>query len=156
MPKLDSIHDNIMNFEADICVVTETWLQSDNIQINRLLEDYQNKCDIAILRKDRQYQRGGGVAFLYDRTKIDLRSVKTMNSEFELMAAIGRRRGQRKKILLIGVYVPPSYDAETSDRCVDFINDTLVQLRSRYNNPCLLYTSPSPRDRQKSRMPSSA
>ena len=24
------------------------------------------------------------------------------------------------------------------------------------NNPCLLYTSPSPRDRQKSRMPSSA
>ena len=25
-----------------------------------------------------------------------------------------------------------------------------------FNNPCLLYTSPSPRDRQKSRMPSSA
>eukprot|EP00828_Plagiopyla_frontata_P028645 TRINITY_DN3702_c0_g1_i4.p3 TRINITY_DN3702_c0_g1~~TRINITY_DN3702_c0_g1_i4.p3 ORF type:complete len:112 (-),score=23.75 TRINITY_DN3702_c0_g1_i4:53-388(-) len=25
-----------------------------------------------------------------------------------------------------------------------------------YNQPCLLYTSPSPRDRQKSRMPSSA
>ena len=25
-----------------------------------------------------------------------------------------------------------------------------------YNNTCLLYTSPSPRDRQKSRMPSSA
>ena len=26
----------------------------------------------------------------------------------------------------------------------------------RYYTPCLLYTSPSPRDRQKSRMPSSA
>ena len=26
----------------------------------------------------------------------------------------------------------------------------------RLNEPCLLYTSPSPRDRQKSRMPSSA
>ena len=28
--------------------------------------------------------------------------------------------------------------------------------RKYYNCPCLLYTSPSPRDRQKSRMPSSA
>ena len=33
--------------------------------------------------------------------------------------------------------------------------DTYVQPRSE-PNPCLLYTSPSPRDRQKSRMPSSA
>ena len=29
-------------------------------------------------------------------------------------------------------------------------------LRARKGNTCLLYTSPSPRDRQKSRMPSSA
>jgi hypothetical protein len=34
-----------------------------------------------------------------------------------------------------------------------------VQFREKYDNfinGCLLYTSPSPRDRQKSRMPSSA
>ena len=30
------------------------------------------------------------------------------------------------------------------------------QSRVEYRGPCLLYTSPSPRDRQKSRMPSSA
>ena len=30
-----------------------------------------------------------------------------------------------------------------------------IQMAAR-TNPCLLYTSPSPRDRQKSRMPSSA
>ena len=29
-------------------------------------------------------------------------------------------------------------------------------LTDLWGNPCLLYTSPSPRDRQKSRMPSSA
>ena len=33
----------------------------------------------------------------------------------------------------------------------DFVGDPLEQLTN-----CLLYTSPSPRDRQKSRMPSSA
>ena len=32
----------------------------------------------------------------------------------------------------------------------------LDQIRERLSNVCLLYTSPSPRDRQKSRMPSSA
>ena len=37
-----------------------------------------------------------------------------------------------------------SVDAEL----LAFVNDVLL--------PCLLYTSPSPRDRQKSRMPSSA
>ena len=39
--------------------------------------------------------------------------------------------------------------------------DNLLELRQKfvieaYHNGCLLYTSPSPRDRQKSRMPSSA
>ena len=33
---------------------------------------------------------------------------------------------------------------------------TLLPLFFHVNHPCLLYTSPSPRDRQKSRMPSSA
>ena len=34
--------------------------------------------------------------------------------------------------------------------------DAIVKGDGRINNICLLYTSPSPRDRQKSRMPSSA
>ena len=38
-------------------------------------------------------------------------------------------------------------DRELRDKKLDAIFDTI---------PCLLYTSPSPRDRQKSRMPSSA
>ena len=32
----------------------------------------------------------------------------------------------------------------------------IAALKSQLNKSCLLYTSPSPRDRQKSRMPSSA
>ena len=38
----------------------------------------------------------------------------------------------------------------------DFFNYDLTQWTSRIQYTCLLYTSPSPRDRQKSRMPSSA
>ena len=42
---------------------------------------------------------------------------------------------------------------ETGDQN-DKPNDNIRN--GQYENPCLLYTSPSPRDRQKSRMPSSA
>ena len=38
--------------------------------------------------------------------------------------------------------------------CAEF--QLLTQIAPYKNNNCLLYTSPSPRDRQKSRMPSSA
>ena len=61
---------------------------------------------------------------MYDCSKIDLRTVKTMNSEFEILAAIGGRTEQRRKILFIGVYVPPSYDADTYERCLSFVNMT--------------------------------
>ena len=37
-----------------------------------------------------------------------------------------------------------------------FLVNMVYMLIMKYSSPCLLYTSPSPRDRQKSRMPSSA
>ena len=46
------------------------------------------------------------------------------------------------------------YEKMTNEELVDYL-DKLN--KSTFNNyVCLLYTSPSPRDRQKSRMPSSA
>ena len=42
-----------------------------------------------------------------------------------------------------------------SENSSAFAGDT-IQLSIEVSNSCLLYTSPSPRDRQKSRMPSSA
>ena len=56
------------------------------------------------------------------------------------------------------------YDEVTTDLVKDIldeaakINQNLILPLAKIGdeNPCLLYTSPSPRDRQKSRMPSSA
>ena len=49
-------------------------------------------------------------------------------------------------------------DAVTSDSSKDFVYlaDRLVELDRKGANICLLYTSPSPRDKRQSRMPSSA
>ena len=46
---------------------------------------------------------------------------------------------------------PPGVDQEDKT-----IHEKMYKIATAKYNPCLLYTSPSPRDRQKSRMPSSA
>ena len=48
---------------------------------------------------------------------------------------------------------PETLVSVVSDKEASFTN---VQLMYKHDKICLLYTSPSPRDRQKSRMPSSA
>ena len=76
----------------------------------------------------------------------------------ELMVLKGAN-GQGKTTLLSNIvnfleplegeilYHGKSVDGHTASQCFLYIGE---------NNFCLLYTSPSPRDRQKSRMPSSA
>ena len=56
-------------------------------------------------------------------------------------------------LLRIGKAIDFWFDAETEEiarKEMDLLSDRMLA------NTCLLYTSPSPRDRQKSRMPSSA
>ena len=54
--------------------------------------------------------------------------------------------------------VPAMWDTEDVHifRPLAFTTASVVKIATEPLNPCLLYTSPSPRDRQKSRMPSSA
>ena len=54
-----------------------------------------------------------------------------------------------------GTYKNPVLYADYSDPDVCRVGDDYYLTSSSFNC-CLLYTSPSPRDRQKSRMPSSA
>ena len=55
----------------------------------------------------------------------------------------------------VGAITNPAADGFDADLQYAFVNQGTLQANG-VNNDCLLYTSPSPRDRQKSRMPSSA
>ena len=74
-------------------------------------------------------------------------SVLTRNTD-----EITRRIGHRVEITMAAA---KEYKAN-SIAGLDQIGMITEDPYSVVNNPCLLYTSPSPRDRQKSRMPSSA
>ena len=91
-----------------------------------------------MLRKDRTDRRGGGVAICYKSDSIEMNKVKIKRSKFEILAAIGRRTGQRRKILVVAAYLPPSYNAEDLSDCLNEINDTLLLLMRRYDNPYVI------------------
>ena len=73
----------------------------------------------------------------------------------------GKSQDQVRKLIAgPGVYICD----ECIDLCNEILDEELLDNQTNTNNSpqvkkklhCLLYTSPSPRDRQKSRMPSSA
>ena len=89
---------------------------------------------------------------VYDNGFQALKKVNLNIKKGEIIALLGPNgAGKTTLISIICGIVTPSSGKVTVD---DFdIIDDYRETRSRI---CLLYTSPSPRDRQKSRMPSSA
>ena len=137
MPKLYSLTETMRELCTDICVITETWIREDD-KIKENIEDYQNITGFFMIRKDRLDRRGGGVAICYNAETIEMSKVKIPCSEFEIVAAIGRRTGQRRKVLVVAVYLPPSYDADQTHRCLSKVNDTVLALKRRYDNPYVI------------------
>ena len=143
---IDTMHE----MDTSISLITETWLTT---QSNQQLTDMRDALGYECIRQDRG-SRGGGVAIIYKTGDLHMQQIKT-GTKNEIVAALGRRTGQRRKTVAIAAYLPPNLDAEKSDEVLQEIVNLIGTFKRRYN-ACLLYTSPSPRDRQKSRMPSSA
>ena len=75
------------------------------------------------------------------------------NLDFANNVAAGQGKGKKS----VTIYVPKENNLDIDSKYAEIIIDgNLNKLNVDITNGCLLYTSPSPRDRQKSRMPSSA
>lgn len=136
--KLNSLQDNLTEMGADLCLLTETWFKECS-QINMILEDFTNRTDFGFIRRDRTgLKRGGGVAICYDKNKISFVRSKLPPSKHEVLAAVGRRTGQRRKIVCIVVYVPPWYNADQNRSLYSYINDVILAIKNKYESPYIL------------------
>ena len=128
--------------DAQIAIVTETWFKDGNALDDRK-QDLSLGCGLGIECLNREPNPNGvaygGVAVCWNESLCSFRKFAIKNDErFEVLACVGSIRGHSRKLVVIACYIPPNY------------------IKTRGDKACLLYTSPSPRDRQKSRMPSSA
>ena len=134
--KLSSLQTTLNELSTDVCLLTETWFTK---KINNEIEDFTAKTHLDFLRKDRTTgRRGGGIAICFDRRKISLSKAKIPPSKHEVFAAIGRRKGQRRKILFIVIYVPPWYNADQNRSFYNYVNDALLALTSKYDDPYIM------------------
>ena len=136
--KLDSLGNILNELTADLCLLTETWFK-ENRQINASLEDFINKTCYGLLRKDRGGpRRGGGVAICFNKDKLQMTKAKIPPSKHEVYTAVGRRVGQRRKVVALVVYIPPWYNFQQNQSLFDYVNDAILALKSKYENPYLI------------------
>ena len=92
-----------------------------------------------MLRKDRQSnKRGGGIAICFNTERVSFTKAKIPPSKHELYAAVGRRTGQRRKIVVFAIYIPPWYNAEQNKSLFKHTNDAILALKSKYEDPYIV------------------
>ena len=125
-------------------------------------EQVENACEQTVFADAQSTARA--VAFVTARLVLlaDVFATARGDEEFLAAFATGRRAIELDRYG-IAAHVLAVRDGCTTERCAAFtmFRDTValkanLKVSAFDNYVCLLYTSPSPRDRQKSRMPSSA
>ena len=161
---MDSLIENVKELKADITVVTETWMRDEDTR--EAAQDLSLGAGLGLLVKNRPTRENGttygGVAVIWKESSGMFKEAVLRNPEsYEVLVAAGSVKGRTRKLLVVACYIPPNYSKQRGSGVLEYIENVIIELKRRYNDPylfvaCLLYTSPSPRDRQKSRMPSSA
>ena len=138
--KLPSLRASMDEMAVDVCLITETWFKNEEKEkINDLLEDFKNNYGYSFLRRDRTInKRGGGVAICFNQGRIQLAKAKIPPSKHEVFAAIGRRTGQRRKVAIVVLYVPPWYNAQQNRSLYNYVNDVILTIKNNYENPMIL------------------
>ena len=157
-PKLDLVLDAFYELDLACMIIIETWIQGERTvqQADDLLANGNGLDSIYRSRG----ARGGRLAILSRRSKVQLKEYKIKTKSHKVLAARGKIQNNSRPIYLLAVYIKPSLSKKKKDDLIEVVIDAVAKIKSESKNPyiCirLLYTSPSPRDRQKSRMPSSA
>ena len=135
LPKIESLVSSLDEMEADVACITETWMTTRSDSTCR---DVSGRTDYSFIERNRAGRRGGGVCIMYNRKFIDMTRCKLPDSRFEVVAAIGRRKAQRRKVLIIAAYLPPNLTAGEDKEFLDQLCDTILVLKNKYNDPYIM------------------
>ena len=62
---------------------------------------------------------------MFDSTKCTFKEMKLPRSNFELVAAHGNIPGTKRKVVVIGLYLPPKYSSKRSREALDKLGDAI-------------------------------
>ena len=128
---MPSLVELIRECELTLCIVTETWLKKN---VDRVAEELIRGEDLDIISFCRQgTKRGGGVSIVSDKNKISLTENKLKRENFELVSAVGKLAGEKRTIVIYGVYLPPSLTKANANKACEIINDNINEVNVKYD-----------------------
>ena len=76
------------------------------------------------------------MAVLWKIGWIDFRQVDIKGgADFEILTLAGTVPGQRRKIIVMACYIPPNYLKRKAEDVLNFITDTLVDMKRKFHDP---------------------
>ena len=133
-----SLIDTLEEIDGHVSVITETWFKK-SAELDEALRDAQDVTGYGFIRKDRwqstgEETRGGGVAIVYKKSNFEMTELK-IAGKHEIVASLGRRTGQKRKLITIGAYIQPAADAETSKDFLETISNAIRRFKAKYCSP---------------------
>lgn len=136
--KMDKITTYLHDIKADLCVITETWLQ--DTETDKIWLDTQCLGDLnyGIKLNNKKENKGGGIALLFNSRYKILRSTKCNKSTFQ--ATLWSMKIGTTTLWVLGVYHPPfgSKKDNTPTNFIDELTDLLVKIVAEHSNLVLL------------------
>ena len=94
---------------------------------------YKNK------KRDSRGVAYGGVAIFF---KKDICNFKPVNigggDDLEILIAAGSMRGHSRKIFVIACYMPPNYNGQKANSCLDYIEGAIIEVKRRFKDPYII------------------
>ena len=122
-PKIGSLVEMFDELQLYFAALSETWL-SNGGRFDKDRKKLEDRDELVMITKNRK-TRGGGVAIVFDKRKINLKQVKMGGGDLEVVGAVGRTLTESRRILVISAYYPPAMRRENVDRLNQCISDTI-------------------------------
>ena len=85
--------------------------------------------EISIIGKNWE-SRGGGVAILFSKARCKLKEYKMCGNPGEVVAALGKFKGDSRKLLLVCAYLPPKTTAHRLGSILESVSDTITKAKT--------------------------
>ena len=138
---MESLADCMSELEADVAVVSETWMQNRAASDSAIDAAGQYGIDSFLLNRQvvsangRQY---GGVAVFARSSSTKFSTMEMENPEnFEVLCVAGKVSKIKEKVVVVAIYIPPNYTKVKADSCLDYIADVISEAKRKYDSPLI-------------------
>ena len=115
---------------------------TDSPELSLDIKELELGTGFSLLCKNRQENsRGysaGGVAIAYRKNDIEVKEIMLPGNNYEMLFAVGNLPKFTRKFVLICVYMPPGLCAAAVQSNLEYLVDSIIELKSRYKDPFIV------------------